>query len=55
MRGLATSAVAFLKAEPRAARLDVTRTEALPVALRGHSGTLSDLAEAYKQINFGFA
>ena len=30
---------------------EIIRDDALPVALRGHSDTLSDLAEAYKQIN----
>ena len=30
---------------------EIVQDNALPVALRGHSDTLSDLAEAYKQIN----
>jgi hypothetical protein len=30
---------------------EILHDEALPVPLRGHSHTLSDLAEAYKQIN----
>jgi hypothetical protein len=30
---------------------EIVHDDALPVALRGHSDTLSDLAEAYKQIN----
>jgi hypothetical protein len=30
---------------------EIIHDDALPVALRGHSDTLSDLAEAYKQIN----